>query len=192
MGDKIIQRGGRDMYKTLIYNGQEFRDIEINEFGDMRNARTGWTYVWYETNRGYNYTLVHIGKDHKKRILQHRAVAGTFVENEFNKPQINHIDGDKKNNHISNLEWCTAKENNDHAWRTGLSRCHSGEEMGLAKLNREQVMFIVDNYKAKSRTKGATALAKILNVNRSLVTSVTCGQSWVKFVKEYRNERLQA
>lgn len=180
------------MYKMLIYNGQEFMDIEINEFGDMRNVRTGWTYVWYEANSGYNYTLVHIGKDHKKRILQHRAVAGTFIQNEFNKPQINHIDGDKKNNHISNLEWCTAKENNDHAWKIGLSRCHSGEEMGLAKLTREQVVYVLDNYKGKSRTWGAKPLAKMFNVPVSVINSLMSGQSWVKFVKEYRNERLQA
>lgn len=180
------------MYKTMIYNGQEFRDIEINEFGDMRNVRTGWTYVWYETGRGYNYTLVHMGKDHKKRILQHRAVAGTFIQNEFNKPQINHIDGDKKNNHISNLEWCTAKENNDHSWKTGLSRCHSGEERGLTKLTREQVVFILENYRAYSRTCGTLALARQLNVKSNLVVDLVTGKTWVKFVKEYRNERLQA
>lgn len=57
---------------------------------------------------------------HKKGFLVHRLVALEYIPNPGNKPYVNHKDGNKLNNHYSNLEWVTAKENSDHAIRTGL------------------------------------------------------------------------
>lgn len=64
---------------------------------------------------GYSQTRIH-GRD----ILTHRLVADCFCPNPSNYPEVNHIDGNKKNNDASNLEWCTRSMNMKHAYATGL------------------------------------------------------------------------
>ena len=67
------------------------------------------------------YPIVYLSKDGKqKTITVHRLVALTFIENPLNLPQVNHIDGDKTNNNVSNLEWCDNSYNQIHAHKTGL------------------------------------------------------------------------
>ena len=73
------------------------------------------------SHNGQGYKIVHLSKHGKvKTTSVHRLVAIHFIENKYLKPQVNHIDGDKLNNSIENLEWVTALENNVHAHDTGL------------------------------------------------------------------------
>lgn len=67
------------------------------------------------SNRGYYRVTIH-----RKHYNIHRLVAKYFVDNPNNRSFVNHIDGDKKNNVFTNLEWVTPKENTNHALRTGL------------------------------------------------------------------------
>ena len=85
------------------------------------------------SNRGY--IRVGLSKDGKQTpLLAHRIVAKAFIVNTENKPHINHIDGNKLNNHISNLEWCYHRENILHAMNTlGIIMSHSGSKNGLSK-----------------------------------------------------------
>lgn len=69
---------------------------------------------------------VELWKNNKRQVfLIHRLVAQHFIPNPEGKPQINHIDGNRRNNNISNLEWVTCAENTKHAYRTGLHKKHN-------------------------------------------------------------------
>lgn len=70
------------------------------------------------------------------RTRIHRLVGKAFIPNPENKPQINHKDGNKLNNHFSNLEWVTAKENSDHAMLIGLKKSVSPENIIAIKKMR--------------------------------------------------------
>lgn len=80
----------------------------------------------------------------KKRFLVHRLVAQAFIINSYNKPQVNHKDGNKTNNNINNLEWTTSKENNIHAHKTGLNKGSYGMVGKKGKLNKK--IKIIEQY----------------------------------------------
>ena len=74
------------------------------------------------TNTSTGYKKVELVKNGKKKGHKvHRLVAMAFIDNPENKPQVNHIDGNKTNNYVGNLEWVTSSENCIHAYETGLN-----------------------------------------------------------------------
>ena len=106
-------KGGGIMKQILNSN------YYITEFGNVYNSKTHKVLNWCDNGTGYMYvTLLINGK--RKNYTIHRLVAEAFVSNPNNLPTVNHIDGNKLNNHYSNLEWCTVAYNNQHAVNNGL------------------------------------------------------------------------
>ena len=99
--------------------------FHVSDHGRMRNP-SGVIRVPYEIHHGYTGFTIH-----DKPYRSHRIVALTFLENPENKPIVNHIDGDKKNCNLSNLEWVTYKENAEHAVKTGLVKSTPINQYGL-------------------------------------------------------------
>lgn len=72
-------------------------------------------------NSATGYKLINLSKNGKATSFRvHRLVADHFIPNVDNKPFVNHLDGDKTNNKVENLEWATEKENSEHAVASGL------------------------------------------------------------------------
>jgi len=96
----------------------------ISDYGRVKSFKFGKErilkpqLVGYKPNQYYGVNLSKTNNRKKEQV--HRLVALAFILNPENKPQVNHKDGNKLNNHIDNLEWNTCKENIQHAWDTGL------------------------------------------------------------------------
>ena len=76
----------------------------------------------------YGYERVVLTKDGiRKTYSVHKLVALAFIPNPENKTTINHIDGNKRNNNVLNLEWATEKENQNHKWKNGLANYNRDE-----------------------------------------------------------------
>lgn len=85
------------------------------------------------------YVMVTLCKDSKPfNASVHRLIAEAFIPNPENKETINHIDGNKQNNSIDNLEWATQRENNIHAYRTGLHNPKKNGRTGKRKPKTEE------------------------------------------------------
>ena len=111
-----------------------------------------------------------------KNCKVHRLVAETFIENPKALPQVNHIDGDKSNNTVENLEWCTNTENIRHAFSTGLNK--SGEKSPYAKLTENEVSEIRKEYVKGDPVYGAKPLSRKYGVTSTTIRHIVNGRKW--------------
>lgn len=148
----IVRNGGTHITKEFIRNG--------------------------EIGRG-GYLYINLCKRSKpKTFLIHRIIAQTFIFNLGNKPCINHKDGNKLNNNVENLEWCTYSENHKHAYKLRLMN-REGERHHLHKLTEIQVMEIKKIMKNKNNERGIWAkIAKKFNVHPMTISGIVCGRNW--------------
>lgn len=113
------------------------------------------------------YKSVNLGR---KSFKVHRLVAQAFIPNPKNKPNINHIDNNPGNNVCFNLEWCTQKENMQHAVRQ--NRMINGEKVSTAKLSEGDIR------KIRSSSLPTRELVKIYNVHRRHISRIKRNIQW--------------
>lgn len=149
---------------------------EISNFGRVKSlqktTKFGLRFKTYPEkillpqNNNNGYLKVILGGKNK---YIHRLVAEAFIPNPENKPQVNHKDGNKKNNHVDNLEWATSKEDSDHKHSMGLvdysKLSRKGITNGNSKLTNEDVKRIREVYLARKYSRRKLAKEYSVSVN---------------------------
>ena len=150
---------------------------EVSNTGYVRSIRRNNKLLKYNST-SYGYKRVGLYKDGKQKFHTiHRLVAETFIPNDNLLPEVNHIDGDKFNNTVENLEWCTQSYNIQHAYNMGLTT-NFGEKHKDNKLTRLDVIWIREHYKKNSREFGSGAIARKFNVSDTLVRDIIHHKKW--------------
>ena len=127
------------------------------------------------------YRRVVLMKNGKQiNALVHRLIAQTFIPNPENKPEVNHKDGNKENNSVFNLEWCTHKENVHHAIETGL-KDDRGTHSSRASCNEEKVKKIRSLISEGKRNE---EIAKIIGVSKDVVRYIRCNRTYKEKERE--------
>lgn len=125
-----------------------------------------------KTKNGY-LNVVFCIKQKKVHKLIHRLVAGAFIPNPNGLEQVNHKNGNKSDNSVNNLEWCTQEYNNYHAYNNNLLNRY--EDRPEAKLTKQKVLQIPDLIK-----QGATTddLKNLFKVSRRCIDNIFEGKAW--------------
>lgn len=166
------------MWKIIQYE----QNYEVSDEGQIRNLETKQIKSLRYSSKGYaRVTLYPSGKTY----TIHRLVAEAFIANTENLPVINHIDGNKRNNSVDNLEWCTPKYNRFHAvniiktmnnaeWE-GIKNPGSRLDYGLVYSIKYGILNTIDNIK----------LSKMLGVQEETIRRIKVNKLWsdVKEIK---------
>lgn len=154
----------------------EYETYFVSKIGKVYNTRFGKIKeLTPMIQHGYHY--VELCKNNKtKRIAIHRLVAQAFIPNPENKPQVNHKDSKRSNNNVENLEWCTIKENNNHAILYGFTGTNAGSSNG-AILTKANIQEILDVYK---QTKSQRKTSAITGIDRGTISAICTGRYYTK------------
>lgn len=145
--------------------------ININSKGVARLLKG--KYLSNSKTNGNGYHSANLCKDGSRFVRYiHRIVAEVFSPNPSDLPEVNHIDGNKSNNHISNLEWCSMLNNKKHASKNGLLSC--GESHHHAKLTDEEADEIRDL--ALNEVWPQTTIANLYGICQQTVSNIKLGK----------------
>lgn len=168
---RVISKERKVRYTHAVTKKEHFRITESKFLKVYINNRTGYKFVQLYKNKK------------SKNITIHRLVAINFLQNNENLEQVNHIDGNKHNNTVENLEWCTNEYNHEHATITGLKA--SKERVSTAKLDSERVRIIRELLKI-----GITheKLAEIFKISRPTISLISENKIWKTTGQELKIE----
>lgn len=172
---------------------KDFENYEVNSIGEVKSLPREWIagsgsvrrhngiiLKYIRTKKGYLTVGLYNGGV-KKMVKVHRIVATSFIPNPDNKPEVNHIDGDKYNNSISNLEWVTSLENNRHARENGLMKRNECGDNSIRRILYERdVISIREEYSKYEGIKDRffEKNSDRYNVSISCIKSICGNNTW--------------
>ncbi|WP_286870825.1 NUMOD4 motif-containing HNH endonuclease [Pantoea sp. UBA5035] len=153
---------------SVTKDGRVYSHPRVNASGHARRGK--WLKAVPDT-KGYLRVGLFSNGGLKTRKV-HRIVAETFIPNHYCKPEVNHINGDKADNRMENLEWCTGSENVRHAFRIGLKDA-KGAANSRSKLTHEDVVAI-----RMASDMSLKELSDKYGVCQAQISDVRRGKSW--------------
>lgn len=151
---------------------------QISNFGRVKSLKFNKNKIIIPRKTKNGYFDINLCKNNYiKNYKIHRLLMLTFKsDNYFDEAIINHIDGNKLNNNLDNLEWCTYQENSKHSYKIGLQTPTKGESHGMSKLNEKQVRIIRLCYINKYFNQ--YELGKIFNINQPNISNIINNKTW--------------
>ena len=149
-------------WRRMKYMGNDYGDYYlISNTGEIKGIKTGKIRKKNINHEGYYFIGISLGsRENKITVRIHKAVAETFIENLNNLPEVNHKDGNKLNNNIDNLDWCTPKENMYHSYKILLH----GNQTPVMCLNNGMIFIsIADANRWCGLKQGSWSIMKNIN-----------------------------
>lgn len=131
----------------------------------------------YEMKHGYMGVNVWLSNDSPGVEYHHRLLAMTFLDNPNNLPEVNHIDGNKANNNLSNLEWCSSRDNSIHALDSNLTP--SGERSTSSTISDRDAIDIYTS------TKTNRELQIIYGLSHAQIKRIKAKTNWTRVIDDY-------
>lgn len=150
---------------------KNYPDYFISETGIVTRKKDNKIVSVHLNHKGY--PSVNLQNNNSWKVITiHRLVALTYIPVIADKPQVNHIDGNKENNHISNLEWVNNRENTLHAIKEKLYKCAVGSRHGMSKITEDIVL------KIRADKRRLADISKEYNICISSVSKIRSGILW--------------
>lgn len=173
-----------EKWKPVIIDG-EISHFSISSFGNISGKYNQLLKPYKLTpHKPKSYLCIKLKyRGNKYHYLLHRLVAEAFIPNPENKPMVNHIDGNKLNNHFMNLEWVTGKENMQHAVKNNLLNPRYGETSPFAKHTNEQIHEVCKLLELGTHTIGE--ISHMTGVKYKTIRGIVASGKWKMISDQY-------
>ena len=179
-----------EVWKPLVMENIRSGEYLISNFGNIYDL-INQKYISPRINKNNGYVYIHLRTTSPSingSLLLHRVMAENFVgEKHYGQDQVNHKNGIKDYNKDTNLEWCTPKENTQHAFNTGLANNNIGERSHLAKLTDSEVERICELLSEGKRYREILDIIGIENTdnNRDMIGNIYRRIAWTRISDKY-------